>query len=81
VEDLKEGKPSPDPSRSTLMKLGLTESEALVVENASLGIKAANNAGIGCIVTLNNTPLKISDFHGLISDESIFPDTTQPAHS
>jgi beta-phosphoglucomutase-like phosphatase (HAD superfamily) len=58
------------------MKLGLTESEAIVVENAPLGIKAANNAGIECIVTLNNTPLKISDFHDLISDESIFPDTS-----
>jgi beta-phosphoglucomutase-like phosphatase (HAD superfamily) len=57
------------------MTLGLTESEALVVENALLGVRAANNAGIRCIVTLNNTPLKISDFDGLISDESIFPDT------
>jgi beta-phosphoglucomutase len=74
-EDLKEGKPSPDPFRTALRKLGLTESEALVVENAPLGVLAANNAGIRCIVTLNNTPLKISDFDGLISEESIFPDT------
>jgi beta-phosphoglucomutase len=75
-EDLEEGKPSPDPFRTALMKMGLTESEAIVVENAPLGIKAANNAGIRCIVTLNNTPLKISDFDGLIADESIFPDTS-----
>jgi HAD superfamily hydrolase (TIGR01509 family) len=75
-EDLEEGKPSPDPFRTALMKMGLTESEAIVVENAPLGIKAANNAGIRCIVTLNNTPLKISDFEGLIADESIFPDTS-----
>ena len=74
-EDLEEGKPSPDPFRTALMKMALTESEAIVVENAPLGIKAANNAGIRCIVTLNNTPLKISDFEGLIADESIFPDT------
>jgi beta-phosphoglucomutase-like phosphatase (HAD superfamily) len=75
-EDLEEGKPSPDPFRTALMKMALTESEAIVVENAPLGIKAANNAGIRCIVTLNNTPLKISDFEGLIADESIFPDTS-----
>jgi beta-phosphoglucomutase len=75
-EDLQEGKPSPDPFRTALIKLGLTESEAIVVENAPLGVKAANNAAIRCIVTLNNTPLKTSDFDGLISNESIFPDTS-----
>ena len=75
-EDLEEGKPSPDPFRTALMKMALTESEAIVVENAPLGVKAANNAGIRCIVTLNNTPLKISDFEGLITHESIFPNTS-----
>jgi HAD superfamily hydrolase (TIGR01509 family) len=74
-EDLEEGKPSPDPFRTAIIKLGLRGSEAIIVENAPLGVKAANNAGIKCIVTLNNTPLKISDFNGLISDELIFPDT------
>ena len=75
-EDLEEGKPSPDPFRTALTKMGLKESEAIVVENAPLGIKAANNAGIRCIVTLNNTPLKISDFEGLIVSGSIFPNTS-----
>ncbi len=74
-EDLEEGKPSPDPFRTALVKMGLAETEAIVVENAPLGVKAANNAGIRCIVTLNNTPLKISDFDGLIAQESIFPNT------
>jgi beta-phosphoglucomutase len=75
-EDLEEGKPSPDPFRTALVKMGLRESEAIVVENAPLGVKAANNARIRCIVTLNNTPLKISDFEGLIAYESIFPKTS-----
>jgi beta-phosphoglucomutase-like phosphatase (HAD superfamily) len=57
------------------MKMGLKETEAIVVENAPLGVKAANNAGLRCIVTLNNTPLKLSDFDGLIARESIFPNT------
>ena len=75
-EDLEEGKPSPDPFRTALTKMGLEESEAIVVENAPLGVEAANNAGIKCIVTLNNTPLKISDFEGLIASGSIFPNTS-----
>ena len=75
-EDVEEGKPSPDPFRTALTRMGLTESEAIVVENAPLGVKAANNAGIRCIVTLNNTPLKISDFEGLIPSESIFQNTS-----
>ena len=75
-EDLEEGKPSPDPFRTALTKMGLKESEAIVVENAPLGVKAANNAGIRCIVTLNNTPLNISDFDGLIVSGSIFPNTS-----
>ena len=75
-EDLEEGKPSPDPFRTALIKMGLTESEAIVVENAPLGVKAANNAKIRCIVTLNNTPLKLSDFEGFIPQESIFPKTS-----
>jgi beta-phosphoglucomutase len=74
-EDIGEGKPSPFPFQTALHKLELTESEALVVENAPLGVQAAKEAGIRCIVTLNNTPLKISDFDGMISDETTFPDT------
>ena len=80
-EDLEEGKPSPDPFRTALTKMSLKESEAIVVENAPLGVKAANNAGIRCIVTLNNTPLKISDFEGLIVSGSIFQIQAQPARS
>jgi HAD superfamily hydrolase (TIGR01509 family) len=75
-EDLEQGKPSADPFRTALMKLGLRESDAIIVENAPLGVEAANNAGIKCIVTLNNTRLEISDFNGLISSECIFPDTS-----
>jgi beta-phosphoglucomutase-like phosphatase (HAD superfamily) len=47
----------------------------VVVENAPLGVKAANNAGIPCIVTLNTSPLTIGDFEDLISKDRIFKDT------
>ena len=39
---------------------------AFVAENAPLGVEAANNAGIPCIVVLNNTPLNIQDFRSII---------------
>ena len=74
-DDLDEGKPNPDPFETALERMNLKPQEALVVENAPLGVQAANKAGIECIVTLNNTPLKISDFEGLVEHESIFPDT------
>jgi beta-phosphoglucomutase len=74
-EDLEEGKPSPDPFRTALTKMGLPESDAIVIENAPLGIRAANNARIKCIVTLNNTPLQLSDFEDLVEHELMFADT------
>jgi beta-phosphoglucomutase-like phosphatase (HAD superfamily) len=48
---------------------------ALIVENAPLGVQAANNAGIKCVVVLNSSPLSILDFKGIIKDDkSIFKD-------
>jgi beta-phosphoglucomutase-like phosphatase (HAD superfamily) len=55
--------------------MDLRKSEAIVVENAPLGVQAANNAGIQCIVVLNNTTLRISDFDSMISEERIFKGT------
>ena len=63
-DDLKEGQGKPDPAsfQTALQRMNLTPSEAIVVENSPLGIEAANRAGIPYIVTLNNTPLEMSDF-------------------
>jgi hypothetical protein len=50
----------------------------LVVENSPLGIEAAYKAGIPYILTLNNTPLEMSDFGSLLEGElnnRIFKDT------
>jgi beta-phosphoglucomutase-like phosphatase (HAD superfamily) len=57
------------------LKVDNNPSDAMVVENAPLGVKAANNAGIPCIVTLNTSPLTIRDFKNLISKDRIFKDT------
>jgi beta-phosphoglucomutase len=65
-EDLKDGKPDPEPFQTALEKLNLKPSDAIVVENAPLGVQSAKRAGIRYIVTLNNTPLDLSDFNGLL---------------
>ncbi len=67
-EELEEGKPSPDPFNTALSKLKLKTSEALVVENSPLGIESAMKAHIEYIITLNNTPLELTDFHSIPSD-------------
>lgn len=79
-EDLKEGKPGPEPFVTVLEKLGLRTNEALAVENSPLGVESAAKAGIRFIVTLNNTPLKLDDFVKLPKDRQrlenvLFKDT------
>jgi beta-phosphoglucomutase len=71
-----EGKGKPDPAsfELALKRLNVKAPDAVVVENAPLGVKAANSAGILCIVTLNKSPLVISDFKGLISEDRVFKD-------
>jgi beta-phosphoglucomutase-like phosphatase (HAD superfamily) len=72
-----EGKGKPDPASyiAALQRLRISPSNALIIENAPLGVQAANNAGIKCIVVLNSSPLSILDFKGIIKDEeSIFKD-------
>ncbi|MFL6469227.1 MAG: HAD family hydrolase [Nitrososphaeraceae archaeon] len=71
------GKPDPEPFRVASQRLNLenNSSDAIVVENAPLGVKAANDAAIPCIVTLNSSPLTIADFEELISKDRIFKDT------
>src|ERR671916_584476 len=80
-DDIEEGKPHPSPFQTALRRMDLKPSEAIVVENAPLGVEAAIRAGIEYIVTLNNTPLSFpSDFKGTISiadkeRNKIFKDT------
>jgi beta-phosphoglucomutase len=73
------GKPDPAPFKVALQRLnadyGTSNNEVIVVENAPLGIKAANNAAIPSIVTLNTSPLAITDFKEWISEDRIFKDT------
>ncbi len=68
-QDLMDGKPDPEPFQTALERLNLKPSEAVIVENSPLGVESAIRAGIRFIVTLNNTPLGLSDFRGLLPKE------------
>ena len=54
--DVKYGKPNPEPYLMGLKKAGINANEAVVVENAPLGVKAGVAAGIFTIA-VNTGPL------------------------
>lgn len=54
--DVKYGKPNPEPYLMALKKGGLKANEAIVIENAPLGVQAAHAAGIFTIA-VNTGPL------------------------
>ena len=55
-DDVRYGKPNPEPYLMALQKAGITADEALVVENAPLGVRAAVAAGIKTIA-VNTGPI------------------------
>lgn len=75
ADEVTKGKPDPSSLFSAVEKLKLNTTEALVVENAPLGVEAANRSGIPCIVVLNNTPLDTTDFKSPIPEERILKRT------
>jgi beta-phosphoglucomutase-like phosphatase (HAD superfamily) len=54
--DVKHGKPHPEPYLMGLEKAGITAEQAMVVENAPLGVQSAKGAGIYTIA-VNTGPL------------------------
>ena len=55
-DEVKHGKPHPEPYLIALRRLKIRPSEALVIENAPNGIKSANRAGIKCIAIETSLP-------------------------
>lgn len=76
ADDTFRGKPDPLAFTTALTKLRLEPSQAVVVENAPLGAKAANNACIPCYVVMNSTPLSKLDFAGIVPDDRILEKTS-----
>ncbi len=54
--DVTKGKPNPEPYLTALAKGGLRPDEAIVVENAPLGVEAARAAGL-FVIAVNTGPL------------------------
>jgi beta-phosphoglucomutase len=75
ADDIEKGKPDPSAFLEALERIKVSPKDAVIVENAPLGVMAANNAGIGCYLVLNNTPLARSDFGGRIPKNRIFEKT------
>jgi beta-phosphoglucomutase len=76
AEDSERGKHDPLSFMAALDKIEISSSESLILENAPLGVKAANKAGIQCIVLINNnTALTIEDFKSVIDDYRTLKDT------
>jgi beta-phosphoglucomutase len=71
------GKPNPAPFNAAVRKLSDVApiTDIIIVENAPLGVKAANAAKIKSIVALNTSQLTLADFKGLINGDRIFRDT------
>lgn len=77
--DVKKGKPDPEPYLMALDFLKVSAKEALVIENAPLGIQSAKAAGINCVgiaSTLLASDLKqadvtfktLADFYSAVKD-------------
>ena len=72
-----EGKGKPDPASylAALSRLGVSPTNALIVENAPLGVQAAEASWVKVHCILNSSPLSAFDFRELIKDEyNIFRD-------
>ncbi len=70
--DVKNGKPHPEPYLMGLQKAGVRAEEAIVVENAPLGVEAAKAAGI-FTVAVNTGPLPDSVLYDAGAD-IVLPD-------
>ena len=76
--DVHNGKPHPEPFRKALKAMGLKPQEAVVIENAPLGIASAQKAGLRCLAIATSLPkpyLKEADWiFSSISDLSFRTD-------
>ncbi len=64
-DEVRYGKPHPEPYLKALKKLKINPGEAIVIENAPFGIESAKAAGLRCVTletSLSKTYLKKADF-------------------
>lgn len=70
-DQVRQGKPAPEPYRTAAGRLGLPPDRCLVVENAPLGIEAARAAGMRCVALQTTLPAERLAAAGA---EQVFPD-------
>ena len=75
ADDIDRGKPDPIAFITALNRMKIDAVEAIVVENAPLGVEAAIKAGLQYIIVLNNTPLQMKDFKFITDYDRIFEET------
>jgi len=54
--DVKNGKPHPEPYSKAIKKLKISSSQAVAIENAPLGIRSAQKAGLRCFALETSLP-------------------------
>lgn len=68
-DEVRKGKPHPDPYLKAARLLGLSPGQCLVVENAPLGIEAAKRAGMPCVAVTTSLPAAYLKKADLIVDK------------
>jgi beta-phosphoglucomutase-like phosphatase (HAD superfamily) len=64
-DEVRHGKPHPEPYLRALKKMRIGSEDAIVIENAPFGIRSAKKAGLACIAletSLCRAYLKSADF-------------------
>ncbi|SDG24823.1 haloacid dehalogenase superfamily, subfamily IA, variant 3 with third motif having DD or ED [Methanolobus vulcani] len=61
ADDVQRGKPDPDPYLKAIEMLGISSHEAIVIENAPMGVESAKKAGLCCLAV--PTYLDAEKFH------------------
>ena len=56
--DVRNGKPDPEPYLLALRRLGISARDAVVIENAPFGIRSARAAGLKCLAIATSLPLQ-----------------------
>jgi beta-phosphoglucomutase len=69
--NVKHGKPHPEPYLKAASQLGFKPSQCIVVENAPLGIQSAKRAGMYCVAITTSLPKEYLKSADLIVDELV----------
>lgn len=60
-DDVRRGKPDPEPYRQAMARLRLSPSQCLAVEDSAPGASAAERAGLPVLVVPSGTPVPVTD--------------------